>query len=232
MASVTISYYSDVLCIWAYGAHRRIEQLVQKYGDELEIEPHFCSVFPDAWSKISTQWRERGGFEGFNRHINDVAQKLPHIVVDKHLWLKTRPRTSASAHLFLKAIEIIEQEMVGDNNNRPQYLERMSTRATWEVRNAFFALGRDISDWRVHAEIAEHLDIDYGAVNERIQSSEAVAQLAADYDLSQKNRIEGSPTFVMNDGRQRLFGNVGYRLIEANVKELLNGRAADEASWH
>jgi hypothetical protein len=35
----------------------------------------------------------------------------------------------------------------------------------------------------------------------------------------------------MNEGRQRLFGDVGYRLIEANVEELLRGRTPDEASW-
>ncbi|WP_204376707.1 hypothetical protein, partial [Methyloceanibacter marginalis] len=54
---------------------------------------------------------------------------------------------------------------------------------------------------------------------------------AADYDLSQKNGVEGSPTFLMNDGRQKLFGNVGYRLLEANVQELLRRPAANEASW-
>jgi hypothetical protein len=34
----------------------------------------------------------------------------------------------------------------------------------------------------------------------------------------------------MNDGRQKLFGNVGYRLLEANVQELLR-TPAGEASW-
>jgi predicted DsbA family dithiol-disulfide isomerase len=91
-------------------------------------------------------------------------------------------------------------------------------------------LGQDISEWNFHRETAERIGIDYGAVD-KIRSSEAVAQLAADYDLSQKNGVEGSPTFLMNDGRQKLFGNVGYRLLEANVQELLRRPAANEASW-
>jgi predicted DsbA family dithiol-disulfide isomerase len=90
---------------------------------------------------------------------------------------------------------------------------------------------KDISDWKVHNEIADRLGIDYGMVDEKIRSSEAVAQLAVDYDLSQKHRVEGSPTFIMNDGRQKLFGNVGYRLIEANVQELLRSPSDEEASW-
>ena len=35
----------------------------------------------------------------------------------------------------------------------------------------------------------------------------------------------------MNEGRQRLFGNVGYRVLEANVNELLRNDAAGVASW-
>ena len=39
-----------------------------------------------------------------------------------------------------------------------------------------------------------------------------------------------SPTLSLNEDRQRLAGNVGYRVIEANVRELLEG-PAPEGSW-
>ena len=39
-----------------------------------------------------------------------------------------------------------------------------------------------------------------------------------------------SPSLVMNEGRQHLNGNVGYRVIEANVHELLR-KPVDEMSW-
>ena len=231
MSPVVVAYYSDVLCIWAYAAHRRLEELAQTFGEKIEIDAHFCSVFPDAWGKIDANWKTRGGFEGFNRHINEVARRFPHIDVHDRLWIETRPRTSASAHLFLKAIEIIERDKSSGDIESTPYFNRISTRAAWEVRRAFFVSAKDVSDWRVHKEIAERLGIEYSAVNEKIQSSEAVAQLAADYDLSQRHGVEGSPTFIMNDGRQKLFGNVGYRLLEANVQELLRGASEAEASW-
>ena len=231
MSPVRGSYYSDVLCIWAYIAQRRLEELVPKFGNELSIDAHFCSVFPDAWGKIEDKWKSQGGFEGFNRHINEVALKFPHIDVHERLWLETRPRTSASAHLFLKAIEIIERDGNGSDSKPQPYLDRISTRAAWELRRAFFASAKDISDWKVHNEIADRLGIDYGMVDEKIRSSEAVALLAVDYHLSQKHGVEGSPRFIMNDGRQKLFGNVGYRLIEANVQELLRSAPEEEASW-
>jgi len=229
MAKVEISYYSDVLCIWAYVAERRIEELAKAFGDKISIDVRFCSVFPDARSKIEKAWGAKGGYEAFNRHLRQVAETFPHIAVDEAVWLKTRPRTSASPHIFLKAVALIEGE--DEVSAAAPYLDRLSTRAAWEMRSAFFAEARDISDWQVHREVAARIGIDYGAVDQKIRSSEAVAQLAADYDLSQKNRIEGSPTFLMNDGRQRLFGNVGYRLLEANVQELLRRPPENEASW-
>lgn len=83
----------------------------------------------------------------------------------------------------------------------------------------------------MHDETADRLGIDYGAVDGKIRSSEADAQLAVDDQLSQKNGAVGSSTFILNDGRQKLYGNIGYRLLEANVDELLNKPAANEASW-
>jgi len=231
MPSVRIAYFSDILCIWAYAGQRRLEQLVQKFGNEISVDAHFCSVFPDAWGKIDESWKTRGGFEGFNTHINEVALKFPHIEVDIGLWLECRPRTSASAHLFLKAIELVERDDIKNGAAPLPYLERVSTRAAWEMRRAFFASAQDVSNWEVLAAIAERLDIDRGKIDEKIRSSEAVARLAADYDLGQKRGVEGSPTYIMNDGRQKLFGNVGYRLIEANVQELLHTPSGDEASW-
>ena len=231
MPQIQISYYSDVLCIWAYIAERRLVELARDFGDQISIETHFCSVFPDAWGKIEDKWRSRGGFEGFNRHLREVAKSFPHVDVNDDLWLTTRPRTSASAHLFLKAVELIEASAQEPGAEPLPYLDRLSTRAAWEVRLAFFASAKDISDWRVLKEIAERIGIDSHAVEEKIRSSEAVARLAADYDLSQKNGITGSPTFLMNEGRQKLFGNVGYRLLEANVQELLRRTPENEASW-
>ncbi|MEM9590530.1 MAG: DsbA family protein [Pseudomonadota bacterium] len=224
MSTVKISYYSDVLCIWAYVAERRLDELAVQFGNQIEIVPRYCSVFPDAWGKIEG----KGGFESFNKHLKDVAGRFPHITVNDAVWLRGRPRTSASPHQFLKAVELIEP--LTDAEPLP-YLERLSTRAARKIRHAFFADALDIGDWEVQCDIAAQLDIDTRLIDEKFRSSEALAALAIDYDLATDNGIVGSPTFVMNEGRQKLFGNVGYRLLEANVDELLRQPKQDEASW-
>ena len=231
MTKVQISYYSDVLCIWAYAAERRLQELVEAFGDQISIDVRYCSVFPDAWSKIEDKWGSKGGFKAFNQHLMEVSKQFPHIVVDQQLWLNVRPRTSASAHLFLKAVEAIEHDQNGDQLSTLPYNERLTGRAAWALRYAFFAAAKDISDWKVHREIAEDLGIPYDKVQSKIQSSEAVALLALDYNLSQSDQVTGSPTFILNNGRQKLFGNVGYRLLEANVRELLRSPSDHEMSW-
>ena len=62
------------------------------------------------------------------------------------------------------------------------------------------------------------------------RSASADAALAEDHEAAGQHGITGSPTYLLNEGRQKLYGNVGYRLIEANVEELLRDNS-DRASW-
>jgi predicted DsbA family dithiol-disulfide isomerase len=101
----------------------------------------------------------------------------------------------------------------------------------WAFRCAFFRDCRDISCWDIQREIAEALGADIGAIEERIHSGIAFANLAADTQDADKMRIEGSPSFVLNEGRQKLYGNIGFRLMEANIQELFRAPRTDEASW-
>jgi predicted DsbA family dithiol-disulfide isomerase len=101
----------------------------------------------------------------------------------------------------------------------------------WAFRCAFFRDCRDISRWDIQCEIAEGLGADIGAIEELIHSGGAFARLARDYQGADKMRIEGSPSFVLNEGRQKLYGNVGFRLIAANIQELLRAPGTDDASW-
>jgi hypothetical protein len=49
-------------------------------------------------------------------------------------------------------------------------------------------------------------------------------------ELKDKYNLEGSPSYIMDNGRQKLYGNVGYHVIEANVRELLENPGG-QASW-
>lgn len=227
MSGVKVFYFSDVLCVWAYAAQIRLDQICKDFGDQVDLDMRFCSVFPDAHSKISQNWQDRGGFKGFNTHLQGLAERFEHITLNKDLWLDVKPRTSASGHLFLKAVQLVE----ADGEPPVDFSASLYNKVSWALRRAFFEQGRDISNWQIHHELCDELGIDYAPIDEKIRSSEAVAHLAVDYQMADNLAVVGSPTFVMNDGRQKLFGNVGYRLIEANIQEFLRKPGADEASW-
>ena len=228
MGVVEITYFSDVLCIWAYVAQARIDAVKEKFGDTVRIEHRFCSVFGDTARKITSTWKDKGGYDGFNSHLRQVAGRFPHIMVHSEIWLKTRPLTSASTHLFMKAVQEGNRESaVTASQSAPSIFDQVM----WAFRCSFFKECRDISRWDVQCEIAESLGVDIGAIEERIHSGIAFARLAADYQDADKMRIEGSPSFVLNEGRQKLYGNAGFHLMDANIQELFRAPHTDEASW-
>jgi predicted DsbA family dithiol-disulfide isomerase len=47
MSPVKIFYFSDILCVWAYAAQARLEQIEVDFGNKVKILPHYCSVFAD-----------------------------------------------------------------------------------------------------------------------------------------------------------------------------------------
>jgi hypothetical protein len=150
MSALDITCFSDVLCVWAYASQARIEAVKGKFGDAVRIEHRFCSVFGDTAGKIATTWKDRGGYEGFNAHLRQIAERFPHIEMNPDIWLTTRPATSASAHLFLKAIQELDQERAGDRP-APEIFDQVML----SFRQAFFRDARDISRWNVQCELAE-----------------------------------------------------------------------------
>jgi predicted DsbA family dithiol-disulfide isomerase len=217
MTALKILHFSDVLCIWAYAGQNNLFRLVEQFGDRVQVEEHFCSIFPDTQTKINKSWQDRGGFDGYADHVKTVAAGFENLRLHDDVWSKVRPTSSASPQLFVKAIELLEREAA-----EVSFPNRLSNRATKELRRAFFSDARDISDWAVQKTISEKIGVNFDAARKKIETGEAIAKLAADYELAQSLHVQGSPTYILNQGRQILFGNISYNILEANVSELLS----------
>ena len=223
MKTVPIVYFSDVLCIWAYIAQPRVDLVKKTYSDQVRVEQKFCSVFGDTVGKISAAWKGKGDYEGFNAHLRHAAKAFPEISLCPDVWLKVRPATSNSAHLFLKAINLLE---------RGGGCETGSTEAiTWALRQGFFVQGKDIARWDIQCEIGLQAGVEISRIEALIHDGSAFAALASDYHDAAMMGVQGSPTFVLNDGRQKLYGNVGFRILDANIQELLREPQQGQASW-
>ena len=69
--------------------------------------------------------------------------------------------------------------------------------------------------------MASDIALRLAGIGRHIDAGDAHAALYADFDAKDRQLVEGSPTFVFNQGRQKLYGNVAYRIIKANIQELL-----------
>lgn len=224
MTPLRIAYYSDLLCVWAYVAQPRLEALKAEHGADVVLEHRFVPVFGDALGKLGAAWKDRNGFAGYAHHVAQTVARFPPATLHPDAWTKVRPTSSLSPHLFLRAIEHWER---GTGNAPTPRFEQ----AIWTLRRGFFVDAADISRRDVQRELVAPLDIDLDAVDQLIADGSAHARLAADHVDAEKHRIEGSPTFVLNEGRQKLYGNVGFRIIAANIRELLRTPSDGEASW-
>jgi predicted DsbA family dithiol-disulfide isomerase len=220
---VQIVVYSDVLCVWAFFSEPRLAEVRRTFGDRVAFQYRFCPVFGDAPGKIAGAWQGKGGYEGFADHVQNAGRQFPELTLHPDLWRNVRPASSLSPHLFLKAVESAER----DGQCAPGTFSRALTR----IREAFFVHGLDIARRDIQRRIAGEIGMDVAAAQPYLDDGRAHAALSADYKEAENLGVKGSPTMILNEGRQKLFGNVGYRIIEANIHELLREPNPDHASW-
>jgi predicted DsbA family dithiol-disulfide isomerase len=214
---IGIDYFSDVLCVWAWIAQPRLETLQKQWRERIRVHHRYVDVFGDCHSKIPAQWGGDNGFEKFSSHVVHSAGLYEDSPVNPQVWRSARPRSSMPAHLVLKAAQLVAD---GDAQ------EALAAR----IRSAFFCEAKDIGDMEELMEHCVECGLDVAAIQQVMRSGEAMGALSGDLRAAQIAGVKGSPTWVLNEGRQMLYGNVGYRILNANLEELLN-HPADESSW-
>ena len=214
---LVVDYFSDVLCVWAWIAQRRIDELQEQWGDQVELRHYYLNLFGDTNSRIPEQWQDRGSFNGFGKHVVEAAAPYIDKPLNPDIWTKVRPLTSANAHLVIKAAGIVESAAAAAS---------LAVR----IRQSFFEDAVDIGQLPMLLSIATDGGLDAGQINKCIENGSASAALMGDYLLAQKQDVSGSPSWIMNNGRQKLYGNVSYHVLHANVEGLLENHG-EEASW-
>lgn len=220
---IRISHFSDVLCIWAFISQVRVAELRANFRDEVEFDYRYFSVFGDVATKMSTQWADRGGRAGYAAHVQETAAKFEHVSIDPALWGSDAPASSMPAHLILCAARLVCADQGADGN-------RVLLGLDHEIRRSFFVDRVDVANMSALLEICNRQGLDTSAVEVTLHSGQAHAALSGDMKLALDSGVRASPTLIFNEGRQMLTGNVGYRVMEANVRELIR-HPLDQHSW-
>lgn len=222
MARLQITHYSDVLCVWAYVSQIRINELIDNFEDKIELEYLLFPVFGNAVDKIDQNWESKGGRTAYSKHVQGVVDQFGHLPIHEDIWVKNAPVSSLPSHLYLCAAQFAEK-----NRTLPQ---GAFNELAWRIRSAFFAEAKDISNVAVIREIIEEQQLPLAEFEASISGGKVYAVLSEHMKRAMDNGVKASPTLTFNEDRQRLTGNVGYRIIEANVRELLE-RPETQQTW-
>jgi predicted DsbA family dithiol-disulfide isomerase len=222
MGTVRLIHFSDVLCVWAYASERRMVELHDEFGSAVEVDYRFVSIFGPARQKLEERWRNKGGVVAYGDHVRGIVAGFGHVTMHSDVWVRVAPASSWPAHLALCAVRLLERDGTAPVGSCEALTRRL--------RQAFFGDAHDISRQDVLFAAVEALGLDVAAIVAELTSGRAHAELAADYDQAREQDIRMSPTILLNEGRQRLSGNVGYRVIAANVREVLE-RQPGQVSW-
>lgn len=216
MATPTpILCFTDVLCGLCYVADARLAQLKTDFGSEVQLSYHFMSVYGDVRRRIDSRGKS---LSAYGAMVRNGLERYDHVEVHPDVFRRKLPSSSVPAHLYLRAVKLLEDEGVLELGDGPSPFERLM----WELRLAFFRDLRDISKREILDEIAEQIEIPGDQVARVIDDGSAFAELAHDAALLRKHSVSVTPSLVLNEGRQHLNGNVGYRVIEANIREFLS----------
>lgn len=222
MTTVRIMHFSDILCVWAYVSQIRIDELLEQFSGHVELESRFFSVFGSVRRKIESQWNDRGGLRAYADHVKKIVADFGHIEVHPQVWERNTPSSSMPSHAFLCAVRCLEEQGVAGPG--------ATREAAWAIREAFFAHNIDISKKNNLLAMAEQIDLPVGTIEEQLDNGQAYAALSEDLELARDQSVRASPSLIFNEGRQKLTGNVGYRIIEANVRELMHP-SSGQHSW-
>jgi predicted DsbA family dithiol-disulfide isomerase len=214
MTTIHIDYFTDILCVWAYIAQARINELHEEFENEISLSSHYLPIFGHVHKKIEQQWKNKDGINGYASHVQSVAKGFDHIQLHPDIWVKNTPTSSLPAHLYLSAIKLLERNA--------ECQKGTEARISWALREAFFIHCKDISDRNTLVELIKDANINIDILHKHIDSGAAFAVLSEDMKMAMDMNIKSSPTLIFNEDRQRLTGNVGYKIIQANIRELLN----------
>jgi len=228
---ITIDYFSDILCVWAYGGQVRLDELQREFGNRIQVRHRFMSLFADTQTRVAEGWKDKGGFIGFGQQTQKVCGQWEHTRLHPGVWSECRPASCVTAHVFLKAVALCLRLEQADDQHDVELYACFDTLIS-VTRAAFFEQARDVSSLPVLMQLLDESEISVDAVMTKIQNGEAYAALHRDEHLAKTYGVLGSPTYVFNEGRQLLYGNVGYRIIASNLNELLSStHPAGEPSW-
>ncbi len=211
---LTVEYWSDPLCIWAYVAQPKLDRVLERWGDRLDVHYHIVPVFGSLpWRFREGSWKE-SGVEGRVASTARVAKQFGFDNISGEVWRDECPASSWAPGIAIKSVFALEE--------RGDFAPGSGAAYQWALRRAFFEDNRNVARRSVQFEVAEAMGIDRAPIERFRDDGTGIALLWEDDQKRNESRIQGSPTYVFDGGLAQLFGNFKERVLQSTIGELLD----------
>ena len=212
---IAFEYWSDPLCIWAFVSEPRLQGVLRDRAELLRVTHRLVVVFGSVpWRFREGPWVEPGP-AGRAVATRTIAQRFGRDDVTGQVWTDDAPASSWAPAAAIKAAFAQEAAQESATGSAEAY--------QCALRDAFFVDNRNIARRRVQLEVAEALGLRVADLEQRLDDGAALAAVWEDQRRKDERYIQGSPTYVFDDGRALLYGNVAPGILEHTVDELLRG---------
>ena len=169
-----IDIYSDILSVAAHFVDERLGAACGKIWGSTKSELSLGFSLSDTDSPDN-----RNSVVDYYQHIEQLKNVSSYIQFNDSIWLNKIRTSSSGAHLFLKAVQLLEE-----SRGNPSYsiVHSLANR----YRRVYFEDGEDISNFLVLEKVLDELSIDKASVNEFIRNSKALNALIEDEKLAIK----------------------------------------------
>ncbi len=208
---VSFSYWSDPLCIWALVSQKKLDLILGELGEHVHVQHRIVPVFGSvSWRFTKGAWA-KDGVEGRVAATRRIAEQGGRTDVTGECWRKAMPASSWAPATAIKAVFAMDDG------------ERLGSAYQCALRERFFVGEANIALRSVQLEVAEALEIPREGIETRLDDGSALAAVCEDDAEKERLRIQGSPTYVFDNGRAMLYGNFDYRILHSTVEELVRG---------
>jgi predicted DsbA family dithiol-disulfide isomerase len=214
--TVRIDHWSDPLCIWAYVGQSRLDRLLEAWGASVRVHYRVVPVFGSVpWRFTQGSWAAAGPEGRALATARTAARFGAPAEVDGRVWLDDPPASSWAPGAAIKAVALMEAEGLAPDGAVAAYQVAL--------RRALFEQHRNTARRDVFLDVAGQQALDVDALTARLDDGRAVAALFEDHQERERLGLQGSPTYVFDDGRIALYGNVAEDVLHATVAALVAG---------
>ncbi len=218
MSRLSFTYWSDPLCIWAFVAQSKLDALLEEFGDQVDVLHRVVPVFGSVpWRFRKGSWAAKG-VEGRVAATRKVASMFGHDGVTGAVWRQDPPASSWAPALAIKAAFGLADDGMIEKDRACAF--------QWRLRQRFFVDDVNIARRAEQLRVAVDSGVPVAELERRLDDGTALAALFEDHQAREAQMIAGSPTYVFDGGRAKLYGNFDANVLHATVQQLLNGMHA------